>query len=99
MFAKEWTADYQGNRIVVSHSWGPTASFKTFSGEAKLYINGAKVDSYTDLIALGKRPAMRGRINLGNGSSKEVEVFVKSGMLSVKAKICIDGSRIAGDDF
>ncbi len=99
MFAKEWTAEYQGNRIVVHHSWGPAASFKAFSGEAKLYINGSKVDSYTDMIALGNRPAMRGSLKLGDGSFKEVEVFMKSGMLSVKAKICIDGGKVGGDDF
>ena len=99
MFTKEWAADYQGNRIVVHHSWGPAASFKVFTAEAKLYINGAKVDSYGDLVALGKTPAMRGSIKLGDGSFKEVEVFIKSGMLSIKAKICIDGVSIAGDNF
>ena len=99
MFTKEWTAEYQGNRIVVHNSWGPTTSLEAFSAEARLYINGSKVDSCTDLVALGDRPMLRGSLNFSDGSFKEVEVFMKSELLSVKAKICVDGVRIGGDDF
>lgn len=99
MFTKEWVVEYQGNKIVVRNSWGPTLSLKSFTGEAKLYINGAKVDTCTDLFNFPNRPAMRGNVKLDDSSFKEVEIFMKSGLLTVKAKICVDGIKIGGDDF
>jgi len=42
---------------------------------------------------------MRGQIILEDGSPKEVEVYMKSGLMSVKTKICVDGAKIGGDEF
>jgi hypothetical protein len=99
VFTKEWTAEHEGHRIVVHNSWGPAPGDQGFTSEAKLYVDGAMVDFTTESIALGDSPAMRGRLTLQDGSFKEVEVYCKSGLLTVMAKICIDGVQIAGDDF
>ena len=93
MFTKEWEADFKGHRIVATNSWGRFG----FSTSAKLYIDGECVDTNTDSFALSaKRSLLRGRLVL-DGRNHVVEVFAKSGLLRILAKICVDGQMVAGN--
>jgi len=93
MFTKEWKAEYKGHRIVVSNNWGDLMSK---DGGAKLYIDGDCVDRNNNSVVTGKTPILRGKIT-NNEKIHIVEVYMKSGLFKVKAKITIDDIKVAGD--
>lgn len=95
MPSKEWKADYNGHSIVVYNSNDPLRQ----KGEAKLYIDGECVDTSFDLIVKDDFPALRGTIQSFNGSEHRVEVYAKSTLFSVKAKIFVDSKQVGGDSF
>ena len=97
MFAKEWSVKYKGHSIVVRNSWSP--KFLGSSTEAKLYIDGSKVDSSNDKIVFASNPALRGAIKGTDGSSEEVEVFAQTGLFKVKLRICVAGTQVLNDGF
>ena len=86
---KEWVAEVQGHAIRVSNSW---------SGGAKLYIDGECRDTNTRMVANAGAPALSARLEQGKADSPLIEVFVKA-VFTVKAKICVDGRQVAGDVF
>ena len=96
MFTKEWKAEYKGHQLVVANNWGLSAALKTESGGAKLYIDGKCVDKNNSTFVTSKVPIMRGNIKIED-NVHIVEVYMKSGVFKVTAKIVVDGEKLAGD--
>lgn len=93
MFTKEWEANFKGHQIVATNSWGNFG----VGTSAKLYIDGECVDTNTDSFAFSaKRPLLRGCL-VNDGRHHVVEVFAKSGLFRIPARICIDGQTVAGN--
>lgn len=86
---KEWVAEFQGHQIRVTNAW---------VGGAKLYIDGDCRDSNHERIVRANTPVLSAHIEHGKTDSPLVEVFIKA-ILTVKAKICVNGKQIAGDVF
>ena len=82
--SQEWTATYEGNSIRVTNWWTWAGQ-----GEAKLYLNGDCVDTNTG-------SSLRGVFRDDAGVDHVVEVLF-GGLVTVKAKISIDGVKIGGD--
>jgi len=101
LFRDYWQVDYKGHTIEVENKWGTLnlLEITDFAGEVTLKIDGEHKDSMKSLIALGHKPSLRGTLVLADDIRKRVEVYFKSGLFSMKVKICIDGIRIQGDDF
>jgi len=81
-----WTADYQGHHIQVTNSW--------LRG-AKIYIDGALRAESKSLFANPRKPAFCVTLD-DEHADPVVEVFFRA-VLSVKAKIIINGQKVAGD--
>jgi predicted amidophosphoribosyltransferase len=64
-----------------------------------LYIDGLLVDQhYTGFNAIYGKTLILKSINYPfKSGAKTIQVFVKSGLVSVKYMLCIDGNYIAGD--
>ncbi len=90
MFEREYVARHGKNHIVVTNSW---------FGGAKLYINGDRMDSDKSGINTGSTAMLRGTVPNEDGSRSVVEVFGRSGLFSIKIKICVDGQWVGGDEF
>jgi hypothetical protein len=87
--ASETRGEFKGREIVV----GLTSDL------VSLYIDGRSVDSKRPLLLPQRDVAiLRGPIEVSD-SHHLVEVFGQSGLLRAKIKICVDGNKIAGDDF
>jgi hypothetical protein len=84
---KEWIAAVDGHSIRVSNSW---------TGGAKLYIDGECRDTSNKTFAGSSAPALSARLEQGKPDSPLIEVFMKA-VFTVKAKICVDGRQVAGD--
>ena len=89
MPSKTWIAEVHGHPIRVENSW---------TGGAKLYVDGECRDTTSRLVANPKAPALSARLQANDASSPLIEVFIKA-LFTVKAKICVDGRQIAGDAF
>jgi hypothetical protein len=50
------------------------------------------------MFVSSRSPALRARVTSGNGTPFMVEVYVKA-LVTVKAKICVDGKQIGGGVF
>ena len=96
MFSKEWKGDYQGHQVVVTNNWGVNATLEPESGGAKLYIDGECVDQYNGTFVTSSVPSLRGRIVVED-KPHIVEVYMKSGLVKVQAKVVINGERQFGD--
>ena len=69
------------------------------SGMCELYVNGKIVSRFKEkLDSECPEPIMRTVLEISKVNQENLEVYAISGWRS-KAKICIDGRRIAGDDF
>ena len=101
MFTKEWNVEYKGNKISVFNTLLRLSLDFPFIkiGDGKLYINGEKQDECNDVFVLGNKPIMQGKIDLENNISKIVKIYMKSGLFSLKTKVCIDDEIIGGDNF
>jgi hypothetical protein len=89
IFPKEWTATYAGHAIRVRNSW---------NRGMKLYVDGVCQAATGRLFALSRsKPVLRYSVKAEH-SSFLVEVFCYA-LLTVKAKIVVDGQRIGGDAF
>jgi hypothetical protein len=109
LFVREIKAEFHGRRIIVRNSWGIAAvnalmregfasARKALGDETKLYLDGKLVDSTNDLILLSSAALLRARIE-EQGKCYDVEVYARAGWLKNLIKLCIDGERIAGDNF
>ena len=67
-------------------------------GATKLYVDGECRDTNNDMFVSSHSPALRARVTPANGQPFMVEVYVKA-LVTVKAKICVDGKQIGGDVF
>jgi hypothetical protein len=82
---KEWSFEFENHQIRVTNSW--------FRG-AKLYIDGVLRATNRSLIANPGQPAFTAP--LADGKGPIVEVFFEA-VMTVKAKIVIDGKKVSGD--
>lgn len=90
LFPKEWVATHEGHQIRVRNSWN--CGFKLFVDDQVVFEN-------TDLFAVEKlTPFARARFVPDTGEPFVIEVFVYA-MLTVKAKIAVNGQVIGGDVF
>ena len=91
MAVKELEADFRGHRIVVRNSWS-----LTLETEATLSINGKVVDTNLNLLSMRRNvPILRGVI-AADGRNDVVEVFIRA-VVRTRIKICVNGTKIAGD--
>jgi len=86
---KEWVATHSGCRIRVTNSW---------TGGAKLYVDGDCRDTNNNLFASSSSTTLSARVVPASGESFLVEVFMKA-LATVKAKICVNGTQVGGDVF
>jgi hypothetical protein len=90
LFPKEWLATYAGHEIRVRNSW---------TSGIKLFVDGMCHASSSDVVALDKsRPFLRAKIAPTSGDPFVVEVFAYA-LLTVKIKLFVNGTQIAGDSF
>jgi hypothetical protein len=82
---KVWLAEFQNHQVRVTNSW--------LRG-AKLYIDGAMRAENRSLIAIPGRPTFS--TLLAEADGPKVEVLFQA-VVTVKAKIIIDGEKVAGD--
>jgi hypothetical protein len=87
--SKEWIANHNGCQIRVANGW---------LGAAKLYIDGDCRDTNNDMFVSSRSAALRARVTPATGQPFMVEVYVKA-LVTVKAKICVDGKQVGGDVF
>jgi hypothetical protein len=110
LFAKEISADYRGFRIVVQNSWaagvipallseGLAAARKAFGDETRLLIDGKLVDSTKEWILLPKSTPLLQAWLTDDTDKYAVTVYAKATWLKNLLKLCVNGERIAGDDF
>jgi len=65
---------------------------------ATLYVEGVVVDQFHGLEAgIGKRLVLKAVSYPFKSGSKTIQVFLKSGLFSLKWMLCIDGNYICGD--
>ena len=83
----EWTASYEGHQIKVTNWWHGSGK-----GLAKLYVDGICVDSTSEM----SNASLRGTIQDRTGTVHVLAVEF-GGILTVKAKILVDGIKIGGD--
>jgi hypothetical protein len=85
----EFKGTFKGHQVAVRLS----------SKELKLYIDGSGVDSVPPFSFPKKNVTLvRGPIKHGKALHL-VEVYGRTGFFRPKIKICVDGQKIAGDDF
>lgn len=110
MFQKTIAAQYQGLAIVVQNSWGNgvatalltdgvAAARKALGDETCLIVNGKTVGS-TNTWILSRTSTLLLETSLEDqGNRYNVAVYGKSSWLKNLIKLCVNGERIAGDDF
>ncbi len=86
---KTWIAEVENIPIRVENSW---------TGGAKLYVNGECRDTSKRMVADPKQPTLSARLRANDRDSPLIEVFMKA-VLTVRAKICVNGRQVAGDAF
>lgn len=104
--SKEWSTTYLNHKIVVRNSWElkgfqfDVSSIVKFdvSSIAKLYIDGEKKDESNQNLVSPDIPHLSGKFREGN-IDHIVEIYIKTGLFKVMAKIYVDGKEIAGDAF
>ena len=89
LFPKEWTASHAGHEIRVRNSW---------NRGMKLYVDGVCQAATGRLFALSRSKPVLSHQVVADGSSFLIEVFCYA-LLTVKARIAVDGQQIAGDRF
>ncbi len=89
MAKKEWVATHAGSHIRVTNTW---------MGGTKLYIDGDCRDTNKDIFTSSKSPTLSARVSIANSEPFLVEVYMKA-VITVKAKICVNGKQIGGDVF
>ncbi len=82
---KEWSVDWGSHQIRVTNSW--------FRGAA-LYVDGVLRATNRSLIANPGQPTFT--TPLADGKDSLVEVYFEA-VITVKAKIIINGKKVAGD--
>jgi hypothetical protein len=110
VFAREIRAEYRGFQIVVQNSWangfipalvseGFEGARKALGDETRLLIDGKVVDSTKDWILWPTTaPLLQSFLNDEN-DKYIVTVHARASWLKNLLKLCVDGKRIAGDEF
>ena len=86
MPTKEWIAIHDGCTIRVTNAW---------TSGVKLYVDGNCRDTNNALVASPRDPTLSAKVS-GKSGEFLVEVCMKS-LVTVKAKICVNGTQIGGD--
>lgn len=110
LFSREINADYRGFRILVQNSWatgvipaliseGFGAARKALGDETRLLIDGKVVD-LTKAWILSPKSALVLQTSLDQDKDRYVvTVYAKASLFRNLLKLCVNGERIAGDDF
>jgi hypothetical protein len=110
MFAREVSAEYFGLSITVRNTWanGIVAAFisegvagarKALGDETLLLVNGEVINSTKTWIVSPKSTLLlQSHIETSEGK-RTVTVYARSALLRNMLKVCVDGERIAGDNF
>jgi hypothetical protein len=110
VFPREINAEYRGIRIAVQNSWGNGivaalisegigGARRALGDETKLLVNGQIIDS-TKAWILSPRSTLLLQASIdGDNGKHTVTIYAKSALLKNLLKICVDGERIAGDEF
>ncbi|QNA90671.1 hypothetical protein G4G28_23075 [Massilia sp. Dwa41.01b] len=89
-FTKEWVAVHEGHEIIVRNSW---------TGGARLFVDGVQVAENREFLALDKRRVMMSaQVPRKDGSAFLVEIHAYA-LLTVSVKIVVDGKQIGGEVF
>ena len=88
---KEWRCQYKDHTIRVVNTW---------FGGAKLYIDGDCKDINKDfLVVSSKAPVLSASLpDTGGDKPDIVEVYMVA-LVTIKAKICVNGKQVSGDVF
>lgn len=82
---KEWKIQRSGSTIRIVNSW---------LGGCKLYVDGDLKDHDKSMVTTSKYPLLSGSFVNSNGEREVVEVFAKSGVLSVEFVVTSNGEEI-----
>lgn len=96
MLVKELKAEYLGHQIAVRNSWEPSLSLKALTSDVKLYIDGEIVDTNLEILGIRNKAALLRGMITDQSQRHVVEVYAHS-MWRTKLKICVDGTKVAGD--
>jgi len=110
LFAREIGADFRGFRIVVQNNWaagvlpallseGLSAARKALGDETRLLIDGKVVESTKELILWPTGTPLLQTVLSDENNKYAVAVYAKATWLKNLLKLCVDGKRIAGDEF
>jgi hypothetical protein len=110
LFTKEISAEYRGFHIVVRNSWangvipalvseGLEGARKALGDETRLLIDGKVVDSTKDWILWPTSVPLLQTCLSDESSRYVVTVHARASWLKNLLKLCVDGERIAGDEF
>lgn len=90
LYPKEWHATHEGHQIRVRNSW---------NRGIKLFVDDVLWAEDARLVVLDKHtPVLRAEVQPESGKPFVVEVFAYA-IMSVKAKIAVNGVQVAGDSF
>ena len=70
----------------------------TWLGGAKLFIDDKPIVTNSEMIAINKNTPLITTRAVIDGVERLVEIYVYA-IFRVKIKICVDGTRVAGDRF
>lgn len=110
MFAREISAEYRGFHIAVQNSWangiipalvseGFEAARKALGDETRLLIDGKVVDSTKDWILWPTSVPLLQTCLTDENNNYIVTVHARASWLKNLMKLCVDGEKIAGDEF
>ena len=100
MFSKEYSVQHEGHTIALRNSYTPGLFGLGRKSEAKLYIDGAKMDSSDEPFVFNANyPFLRAALKKSDGTSEEVAVYVKTGFWTSKVKICVGGKIVFNKGF
>jgi len=110
LFAKEISAEYRGFHIVVQNSWatgvisalvseGLDGARKALGDETRLLIDGKVVDSTKDWILWPTTVPLLQTCLSDDTNKYIVTVHARASWLKNLVKLCVDGEKIAGDEF
>ena len=96
MLVKELKAEYLGHQIAVTNSWEPGLSLKALTSDVKLYIDGEIADTNMEILGISNKAALLRGVITDQSQRHVVEVYARS-IWRTKLKICVDGTKVAGD--
>jgi hypothetical protein len=87
-------------RTIRTEFEGHDIAVRLSQSAVKLIIDDKEIQSERPVLLPNKTiPILEATIKDGNAAKHKIDVYGKSGMLKACIKMCIDGKKVAGDDF